>query len=51
MKPVPPELKLLGLKGAIGGAAALLNAAIRSLNEPTTGFSVTGGGPELGLGS
>jgi hypothetical protein len=40
MKPVEPNP--LGLKGAIGAADALLNAAILSLNE--LGFSATGGG-------
>jgi hypothetical protein len=44
-----PELRLLGLNGAIGGAEALLKAAMRSLNELLVGFSETGGGP-LGLG-
>ena len=43
----PEELSPPGLKGATGGAA-LLNAAIRSRNEPPLGFSETGGG-EVGL--
>src|SRR5262249_19206764 len=45
----PPELRPPGLKGAIGGAADLLNAAIRSLNELLVGFSETGGGGPLGF--
>ena len=41
-----PEVVLLcppGLNGAIGAAAGLLKAAIRSLNEFDEGFSATGG--------
>ena len=41
--PCPP-----GLNGAIGAAAGLLKAAIRSLNEFEDGLSATGGGPALG---
>lgn len=41
----PPEPSPPGLNGA-GGGVALLNAAIRSLNEPPLGFSDTGGGAE-----
>ena len=50
-KPPVGPLRPLGLKGATGGAAGLLNAAMRSLNELLLGFSETGGGPGLGLGA
>jgi hypothetical protein len=41
-KPVPVPAKPLGLKGATGGAAGLLKAAMRSLNEFVEGFPETG---------
>lgn len=43
----------MGLKGAIGGSAGLLNAAMRSLNDDPVGFSATagGGGLETGFGA
>ena len=37
----------MGLKGAMGAAAGLLNAAILSLNEFDVGLPATGGGPGL----
>lgn len=44
MKLEPPEApNPLGFNGVIGGAAGLLNALIRSRNDPVVGFSVTGG--------
>src|ERR1700722_7085187 len=41
MNPLAPEPPPPGLNGAIGAAAALLNIAILSLKEPTSGFSAT----------
>ena len=41
MNPLAPEPAPPGLNGAIGGAAGLLNIAILSLKDPTSGFSAT----------
>src|SRR5436190_20672593 len=42
MKPAD-DAEALGLNGTIGGAAGLLNAAIRSLKDPPLGFSPAAG--------
>jgi hypothetical protein len=46
MKLELPDDSPPGLKGARGGAALLLKAAIRSRKDPPLGFSETGGGAE-----